>query len=67
METVSFDVRENIEHGEEVFSFGTYAGRGRKTGRTGSAEWMFRWRVQGGKIASYESYTDSAALLEAMK
>src|SRR5436305_1004366 len=65
METVSFDVRENIEHGDEVFSFGSYAGRSRKTGRTGTAEWMFRWRVQDGKITAYESYTDSAALLAA--
>src|SRR5262245_53187226 len=56
METVSFEARENIERGEEVFSFGSYTGRSRKTGRTGSAEWMFRWRVQGGKIVSWESY-----------
>src|SRR5215813_14735793 len=48
METVSFEPRENVEHGDEVFSFGTYAGRSRKTGRTGTAEWMFRWRVQAG-------------------
>jgi ketosteroid isomerase-like protein len=40
METVSFEVNENIEHGEEVLSFGTYAGRSRETGKTGSAEWI---------------------------
>jgi ketosteroid isomerase-like protein len=63
METVGFEVHENVEHGDEVFSFGSYTGRSRKSGRTGTAEWMFRWRVGGGKITSYESYTDSAALL----
>jgi ketosteroid isomerase-like protein len=27
METISFEVRENIEHGDEVFSFGSYSGK----------------------------------------
>jgi ketosteroid isomerase-like protein len=67
METASFTARENIAHGDEVLSFGTYEGRSRKTGRTGSAEWMFRWRVQGGKVVAYDSYTDTAALLAAMQ
>jgi ketosteroid isomerase-like protein len=66
METVSFEARENIERGDEVFSFGAYTGRSRQTGRTASAEWMFRWRVQGGKIVSWESYIDTAALLAAL-
>jgi ketosteroid isomerase-like protein len=66
METVSFEPRENIERGDELFSFGSYTGRSRKTGRTGSAEWMFRWRVQDGKIVSWESYIDTAALLAAL-
>jgi ketosteroid isomerase-like protein len=65
METVSFEARENIEHGDEVFSFGTYTARARKTGRTVTAEWMFRWRVQDDKIVSWNSYIDSAALLTA--
>jgi uncharacterized protein len=63
METVSFEARENLEHGDEVFSFGSYMARSRQTGRVGRAEWMFRWRVQGGKIISWESYLDTAALL----
>ncbi len=66
METVAFEARENVEHGDEVFSFGTYTGRGRATGRTGSAEWMFRWRVRDGKIVSWQSYIDTAALTAAL-
>jgi uncharacterized protein len=66
METVSFEPRENIEHGDEVFSFGTYTGRSRATGRAGTGNWMFRWRVQNGRIVSYMSYVDSAALLAAL-
>ncbi len=66
METVSFEARENIEVGDEVFSFGSYSGRSRKTGRTGTADWMFRWRVQGDKIVAWESYIDTAAMLAAL-
>ncbi len=66
METVSFEARESIERGDEVFSFGSYAARSRKTGRTGSAEFMFRWRVQGGQIVAWDSYIDTAALLAAL-
>jgi ketosteroid isomerase-like protein len=66
METLSFEARENVEHGDEIFSFGVYSARSRATGRTASAEWMFRWRVQDGKIVSWQSYIDSAALLAAL-
>ena len=66
METVGFEARENVEHGEEVFSFGVYSGRSRATGKTASAEWMFRWRVSGGKIVSWQSYIDTAALNAAL-
>ncbi len=65
-ETIGFEARENIEYGDEVFSFGVYTGRGRKSGRIASEEWMFRWRVKDGKIVAYESYVDSAAMLEAL-
>jgi ketosteroid isomerase-like protein len=66
METVQFQAHENIQAGDEVFSFGYYEGKSLRTGQTGGAEWMFRWRVDGAKIVAYESYTDTAALLAAM-
>ena len=66
METVGFEAKENIEHGDEVYSFGVYSGRSRATGKTASAEWMFRWRVKDGKIAAWKSYIDSAALVAAL-
>jgi len=48
METTAFQAKENIEMGDQVFSFGYYEGRSRKTGQTGGAEWMFRgeWRTE---------------------
>jgi len=66
METVSFEARENIDRGDEVLSFGSYACRCRSSQRTGTAEWMFRWKVQDGKIVRFESYIDTAALLAAL-
>lgn len=66
MEPVSFEARENIELGGQVFTFGSYAGRSRATGRTATAELMFRWRVSEGKIVAWESYIDSAALNAAL-
>jgi ketosteroid isomerase-like protein len=66
MQTTSFGAKENIAVGDEVFSFGHYEGRSVKTGKSGRAEWMFRWRVQDGKIVSWNSYIDTAALLAAL-
>ena len=66
METTAFEPKENIEIGNEVFSFGIYAGKNPKTGKSASSNWMFRWRVVDGKIASYNAYIDSAALLAAL-
>lgn len=66
MEPVSFEDHENIEVGDEIFTFGVYTGKSRKTGRTGAANLMFRWRVADGKIVSWNSYIDSAALLAAL-
>ena len=66
METMAFEANENIEAGNEVFSFGRYAGRSRVTGRTGEMDWMFRWRVVNGQLAAWDSYIDSAPLVAAM-
>ena len=66
METVGFEVRENIAQGDEVVSFGTYTGKGRKSGRTATSEFVFRWRVADGKIVAYVGYNDTAALAAAL-
>ena len=66
METIRFEVQENIAAGEEVFSFGVYTGKGRKTGKTATGEFAFRWRVKDGKITSYVGYNDTAALAAAL-
>jgi uncharacterized protein len=65
-ETVGFAARENVEAGNEVFSFGTYQCTIRSTGKSATMEWMFRWRVEGGRITLFDSYIDSGAIIAAM-
>jgi ketosteroid isomerase-like protein len=64
--TTGFTPRESIEVGNEVFSFGSYSGTIKSTGKSASMEWMFRWRVEGGKVTLYDAYVDSAAVTAAM-
>lgn len=67
VETVGFDVRENIGCGDEVFSFGSYTLKGRTSGKVSApAEWMFRWKISDGKVVFWQSYFDSAALVAAL-
>ena len=65
-ETTGFTPRESIEHGNEVYSFGNYQCKMRATGKPASMEWMFRWRVENGKITLFDSYVDSGAITAAM-
>ena len=65
-ETTGFVARESVEAGNDVFSFGTYRCTVCKSGKPVEMEWMFRWRVEGGKITLFDSYVDSAAVTAAM-
>jgi ketosteroid isomerase-like protein len=65
-ETTGFSPRESVESGQEVYSFGTYDCKMRSTGKPASMEWMFRWRVEDGKITVYDAYVDSAVITAAM-
>ena len=65
-ETTGFTARENIDVGPEVYSFGTYQCVIRSTGKSATMDWMFRWRVEDGRITLFDSYVDSAVILAAM-
>jgi ketosteroid isomerase-like protein len=65
-ETTGFAARENVEVGDEVFSFGTYQCTIRATGKSAAMDWMFRWRVEDGRIVLFDSYVDSAVITAAM-
>jgi uncharacterized protein len=58
---------EFIEQGERVISLGTYSGTCRKTGRRLSVAFAHAWTVRGGKLASFDMFTDTAKVLEALK
>src|SRR5262249_17132902 len=64
-ETLSFRPDEIFENGNDVFSFGTWTGKSRKTGKTVTTHWMFRWHVENGKITRYEGMQDTAAVVAA--
>jgi uncharacterized protein len=64
-ETTAFVVRENIESGNDVFSFGTHESIIRATGKPAKVDWMFRWRVEHGRVTRYDAYFDSAPIVAA--
>lgn len=65
-QTTGFVVHDNVQVGNEVFSFGRHEAILRATGKSASIEFMFRWRVENGQIVSYQSYVDSAAVQAAL-
>lgn len=66
-ETTAFVVDESIETGDQVFSFGTPTATMRKTGRSVTVRWMFRWRVSAGTVTFYEAYYDAAPIVAALQ
>jgi hypothetical protein len=45
-----------IVDGDRVVSLGTYACRGRATGKQASAQWVFLWTLEDGAVTSYDQY-----------
>jgi ketosteroid isomerase-like protein len=66
MKTVAFEVDENIAAGNEVFSVGTFEAASLKTGKTARGRWMFRFRVEGGKVVLFDGHVDSAPFVAAL-
>jgi uncharacterized protein len=66
MRTIRFEPKESIAAGNDVISFGDYEAASLKTGKTASARWAFRWRVENGKVTVFDSYIDTAALAAAL-
>jgi uncharacterized protein len=57
-----FEPREFIPHGDKVVVLGSYAGRGRSTGRAFSSDWAMVFTVKNGKIAAFKEYLDTGNL-----
>ena len=58
---------EFIEQGERVISLGTYSGTYKKSGRQLTVAFAHAWVVRKGKIVSFDMFTDTAKVLEALK
>jgi ketosteroid isomerase-like protein len=67
VETTGFTVEHSVEVGNEVFSVGVHDAIVRTTRRPVSVRWMFRWRVEHGKVTAYEAFYDAAPIVEALQ
>jgi ketosteroid isomerase-like protein len=64
-DSVSFEPREFVAHGDKVVALGDYRWRVKKTGREYGGEWAHVFTVRDGKIAGFHEYMDSAAAVAA--
>jgi ketosteroid isomerase-like protein len=58
--------RDYLNEGAKVVSFGTYSGVYKRTGKSMRADFAHVWTVENGKITSFQMYTDTAKVLEAL-
>jgi len=64
-EPFALAVDEVLDAGSSVVGVGTYSGTCRATGKSFSARVVHLFRVRDGKIASFEQFTDTAAIAAA--
>jgi uncharacterized protein len=67
LETLQFELRDFIAQGNKVVVVGYQRGRAKPTGRLYEIEFVHLWSVRDGKISEFWVYTDSAALVEALR
>jgi ketosteroid isomerase-like protein len=60
-----FSPREFFSAGDRVFVLGHYAATMRKTGRKAASDWVHIFTVQGGKVAAFLEFTDTAEFARA--
>jgi uncharacterized protein len=62
-----FSPREFHATGDKVFVLGHYDWTFRKSGKTVSADWVHIFTIRGGKVTSFDEFTDTAQFAEAMR
>lgn len=67
LETLQFELRDFIAQGNKVVVVGYQRGRAKPTGRLYEIEFVHLWSVRDGKISEFWVYTDTAALVEALR
>lgn len=55
-----------IENGDRVVVFGVYSGKAKSTGKSMRAPFAHVWRVRDGKLATFNMYTDTLLVHNAM-
>ena len=58
---------EFIADGDRVVALGVYSGTSKATGKSMTAPFAHVWTVRDGRLASFNMYTDTAKVLEALK
>lgn len=61
-----FELERLVDGGDTVVGIGNYHGCHRKTGKTMRARVTHVWQVQGGKVRSFEQFTDTLLVAQAM-
>ena len=67
LETLQFELRDFIAQGNKGVVVGYQRGRAKPTGRLYEIEFVHLWSVHDGKISEFWVYTDTAALVEALR
>jgi ketosteroid isomerase-like protein len=67
VEVTAFASKRFAAEGDEVFVVGDWAGKARATGQAFDGDWMMRFAVRGGRVAAFQAYEDTAALLPAFR
>jgi ketosteroid isomerase-like protein len=55
-----------IAEGDRVVSLGVYSGKSKATGKSMTSPFAHVWTVRDGKLATFNMYTDTAKVLEAL-
>ena len=63
----AFELDALFDAGEAQIAIGDYTGTSRATGRPFRARVAHVWRFDGGRLATFEQFVDSAKILEAMR
>jgi uncharacterized protein len=58
--------KEIHDAGDVVFGLGTYSGTGAATGKSLQAPFVHVWRLRGGKVVGFRTYTDTHAWLDVL-
>lgn len=63
VEISTFEVGETVAAGATVVVFGREAGRWRASGKPYGTTWVHRFRVEGGRVATFDEWLDTASVL----